>query len=218
MATANWMVAWTIRTLMMLGSTCRSVMPSGPCPIAVAARTKSRLHIASAAPRVTRANTGMLKMAIARMAFCALALSTEVIRMAISTAGKAKIRSEVRDSASSTQPPRAAAQAPSVTPADMPPRTASAWRASAGRRRHAASRRSRRARCRQTVAAERRRPGSRYGVWRGPRSGSCPYPRPRIEKGVGEIDQEVDGEHQDREQQDHVLDHDQVTVVDRIVD
>ena len=36
--------------------------------------------------------------------------------MAISTAGKAKIRSEVRDSASSTQPPRAAAQAPSATP------------------------------------------------------------------------------------------------------
>ena len=63
-------------------------------------------------------------MAMARMAFCALAPSTEVIRMAISTAGKAKMRSDVRDSASSTQPPRAAAQAPSATPADMPRPTA----------------------------------------------------------------------------------------------
>ena len=66
----------------------------------------------------------MLKMAMARMALRALAPSTEVIRIAISTAGKAKIRSEVRDSASSTQPPRAAAQAPSATPADMPIATA----------------------------------------------------------------------------------------------
>ncbi len=108
----------------MLGSTWRNVMPSGPCPIAVAARMKSRLHIASAAPLVTRANTGMLKMAMARMAFCALAPSTEVIRMAISTAGKAKIRSEVRDRASSTQPPHAAAQAPSATPIVRPMATA----------------------------------------------------------------------------------------------
>src|SRR5258708_1462110 len=108
MATANWIVACTMRTLAIFGSTWRTVMPSGPCPIAVAARTKSRLHIDRAAPRVTRANTGMLKMAMARMAFCALAPSTEVIRMAINTAGKAKIRSDVRDSASSTQPPGAA--------------------------------------------------------------------------------------------------------------
>ena len=116
------MVACTISTLAILGRTWRQVMPNGPRPIAVAARTKSRLHIASAAPRVTRANTGMLKMAMARIALRALAPSTEVIRMAISTAGKAKIRSEVRDSASSTQPPRAAAQAPSATPSDMPMR------------------------------------------------------------------------------------------------
>ena len=34
------------------------------------------------------------------------------------------MRSDVRDSASSTQPPRAAAQAPKVTPADMPITTA----------------------------------------------------------------------------------------------
>ena len=44
--------------------------------------------------------------------------------MAISTAGKAKIKSEVRDSASSTQPPRAAAQAPSATPMVEPITTA----------------------------------------------------------------------------------------------
>jgi len=58
------------------------------------------------------------------MALRALAPSTEVIRIAVSTAGKAKIRSEVRDSISSTQPPRAAAQAPSATPTDMPSATA----------------------------------------------------------------------------------------------
>ena len=73
---------------------------------------------------MTRANTGTLKIAMARMALRALAPSTEVIRMAISTAGKAKIRSEVRDSASSTQPPRAAAQAPNATPKLMPSPTA----------------------------------------------------------------------------------------------
>ena len=63
-------------------------------------------------------------MAMARIAFCALAPSTEVIRIAISTAGKAKIRSEVRDSASSTQPPCAAAQAPNATPIVRPMATA----------------------------------------------------------------------------------------------
>src|SRR5678815_1656668 len=82
MATANWMVAWTISTLATLGRMCRRVMPSGPRPIAVAARTKSRLQNAKAAPRVTRANTGTLKIAMARMALRALAPSTEVIRMA----------------------------------------------------------------------------------------------------------------------------------------
>ncbi len=39
-------------------------------------------------------------------------------------AGKAKMRSEVRDNASSTQPPRAAAQAPSATPIVRPMATA----------------------------------------------------------------------------------------------
>src|ERR1700760_4996527 len=103
------MVAWTIRTLAILGRIWRMVMPNGARPSAIAERTKSRLHRTSDAPRVTRANTGTLKMAIARIAFTALAPRTDVIRIAISTAGKANTKSDVRDRASSTQPPRAAA-------------------------------------------------------------------------------------------------------------
>ena len=59
MASANWMVACTISTERMLGSTCSSVMRQGPLPQARAARMYSRAHTALADARVTRANVGM---------------------------------------------------------------------------------------------------------------------------------------------------------------
>src|SRR5690242_10915813 len=49
-------------------------------------------------------------------------------------------------------------------------------------------------------------------------SRSCAYSWPGVEQRVGEVHDEIDRQHQDREQDDHVLDHDQVAVVDRIVD
>ena len=64
---ANEIVACTISTLAMLGSTWSSVMRSGPLPAARAASTYSRDQTAFAAPRVMRAKTGMLKMPIATM-------------------------------------------------------------------------------------------------------------------------------------------------------
>jgi hypothetical protein len=61
------MVACTISWLAMLGSTWSSVMRQAPLPAARAASTYSRAHTALAAPRVMRANTGMLKMPMATM-------------------------------------------------------------------------------------------------------------------------------------------------------
>src|SRR5689334_13769679 len=244
-------------TLMMLGRTCRRVIPTGPRPIAVAARTKSRLQSARAAPRVTRANTGTLKIAMARMALRALAPSTEVIRIAISTAGKAKIRSEVRDSASSTQPPRAAAQAPSATPADMPSATAinptviETWAPTMMRESTSRPRWSVPSQCcaddgrslkrmarssgghgvqkSDTSAVPTNSSSSTAPIWKPTwrrararkaltRRPSCGDPRPRIEQHVGKIDQQIHDQHQNGEQDHHVLDDDQVAVVDRVVD
>jgi len=66
----------------------------------------------------------MLKMPIAMMALIAPGPKMAVIMMAESRAGKAKTMSFNRMIASSSQPPRAAAQQPSGTPAPMPMPTA----------------------------------------------------------------------------------------------
>ena len=81
-----------------------------PLPAARAARMNSRGQSASAPARATRANTGMLKMPMAMMALTAPGPKIAVIMIADSRAGKAKTRSLRRISASSSQPPRAAAQ------------------------------------------------------------------------------------------------------------
>src|SRR3989344_546950 len=67
MAMANWMVACTMSTDRMLGSTCSSVMRKLPLPQARDAKMYSRDHTALADARVTRANVGMLKMPMAMM-------------------------------------------------------------------------------------------------------------------------------------------------------
>jgi hypothetical protein len=65
MASANWIVAWTIRIAAMFGSTCSVVICHSPLPSARAAVTNSRERTTSALARVMRANTGTLKMPIA---------------------------------------------------------------------------------------------------------------------------------------------------------
>ena len=104
---------------------CSTEIRAAPLPATRAASTKSRVHSASAAPRVTRAKTGTLKMPMAMMALTADGPKTAVIMMAMSSAGKAKTRSFARMIASSSSDPRrAAARSPSGTPTPMPIPTA----------------------------------------------------------------------------------------------
>ena len=94
-------------------------------PATRAARMKSRVQSDSAAPRVSRAKTGTLKMPMAMIAFSAEGPKTAVIMMAMSSAGKAKTRSLPRMiTSSSSEPRRAAAASPSGTPSPMPIPTA----------------------------------------------------------------------------------------------
>ena len=110
----------------MLGRICSAEMRSPDFPATRAARMKSRDHRPSAAPRERRANTGMLKMPMAMIAFTAPAPNTAVIRIAITSAGKANTRSLPRMMISSLQPPRKpAAASPSGMPNVMPMPTAS---------------------------------------------------------------------------------------------
>ncbi len=95
-----------------------------PLPAARDARMKSRLQHLQGAPRASRAKTGMLKMPMAMMALTAPGPSHAVIMIADSTAGKAKVKSASRITASSISPPRAAASRPSATPSDRPMPTA----------------------------------------------------------------------------------------------
>ena len=130
MPTENWIVACTIRSGTMLGTTCSAAQRAVPLPAARAAITNSDRHTGSAPPRATRAKTGTLKTAMAITAFHALAPNTAAIISADRTAGKAKTRSLPRMMASSIQPPRAAAIVPRGTPIPMPIRTAAAATAS----------------------------------------------------------------------------------------
>ena len=90
-----------------------------------AAATWSSVAMASAPPRATRANTGILKMPMATMALISPGPTSVVIRMATITEGKAKVRSEKRSTTHSTIPPQAAAASPMGTPIPMPIPTAS---------------------------------------------------------------------------------------------
>ena len=108
----------------MLGSTCSKVMRVAPLPQARAARTNSRAQMLFAAPRVMRANTGMLKMPIATIDVTSPGPWIAVSMIAVSSAGNANVKSARRITASSTQPRRAAANRPSATPNTMPMPTA----------------------------------------------------------------------------------------------
>ena len=108
----------------MLGSTCSTVTRAWPLPATRAARMNSRCQTESAAPRARRAKTGTLKMPMAMIELTAPGPSRAVIMTAVSSAGKAKAKSEKRITASLTQPPRAAARAPRGTPKPRPMPTA----------------------------------------------------------------------------------------------
>ena len=121
---ANWMVACTIRTDRILGSTCSNVMRPLPLPQARAAKMYSRDHTALAEARVTRAKVGMLKMPMAMMELTMPAPNTAVIMIAERMAGKAKVKSDSRMMSSSTHPRLAAASKPSAVPMVNPMPTA----------------------------------------------------------------------------------------------
>ena len=122
----NWIVPCTISRLVRLGSICWIEMRAAPLPLTRAESTKSSVHSGSAPARTSRAKTGMLKMPMATMALTAEGPTMAVIMIAISSAGKAKIRSLKRITTSSSRLPRvAAASSPSGTPPSMPIPTAS---------------------------------------------------------------------------------------------
>ena len=125
MPSENWIVPCTISRFATLGRICSKLIRAADFPATRAARMNSRSQSDSAAPRVMRAKTGMLKMPMAMIALTAPAPKTAVIRIAITSDGKAKIRSLPRMiSSSSHDPLRAAAARPSGTPSDMPIPTA----------------------------------------------------------------------------------------------
>ena len=79
----------------------------------------------SAAPRLTLAKTGILKIPIAIIAFIALEPNSAVMRIAITRDGNAKIRSLVRMINSSKKDSRrVAAASPKGTPTRIPIPTA----------------------------------------------------------------------------------------------
>ncbi len=82
--------------------------------------------MASAPPRATRANTGMLNTPMAITALLSPGPASVAIRMATITAGKAKVRSEKRSTSHSKGPPQATAARPMGTPMPTPMRTPSA--------------------------------------------------------------------------------------------
>ena len=118
------MVACTMSTPMMLGSTCWKVMLKRFLPQARAAVMYSRVQMALAEARVMRAKVGILKMPMAMMALTMLGPNTAVIMMASKMAGKAKVKSLRRMMTSSTQPRRADASRPRATPKTRPMPTA----------------------------------------------------------------------------------------------
>ena len=81
-------------------------MRAEPLPATRADKIKSRVQSGRAAPRLRRANTGMLKIPMAMIAFTAEGPKTAVIMIAINSDGKAKMRSFPRMMNSSSNPPR----------------------------------------------------------------------------------------------------------------
>ena len=119
------MVACTIKRFITFGRMCSTEMRAAFLPATRAARMNSRSQMGIAAPRTTRANTGILKMPMAMIALTAPAPKIAVIRMAMTREGNAKIRSLARMINSSIYDPlRAAAQSPKGIPSPMPIPTA----------------------------------------------------------------------------------------------
>ena len=122
----NCIVPWTIIKLVMLGRICSIEIRASDFPQTLADKTKSRSQRGSAAARVRRAKTGILKIPIATIAFTADAPKTAVIRIAITKEGNANIRSFPRIIISSIKHPRRAAEkSPKGTPIVTPIPTAS---------------------------------------------------------------------------------------------
>ena len=77
----------------MLGKICSKEILKDPFPAILAEEIKSNVQIDIAAPLVTLAKTGILKIPIAKIALKAEGPNTAVIKIAITNDGKAKIRS-----------------------------------------------------------------------------------------------------------------------------
>ena len=74
----------------MLGKICSKEILKDPFPAILAEEIKSSVQIDIAAPLVTLAKTGILKIPMAIIAFKAEGPNTAVIKIAITNDGKAK--------------------------------------------------------------------------------------------------------------------------------
>ena len=109
----------------MLGKICSKEILKDPFPAILAEEIKSNVQIDIAAPLVTLAKTGILKIPIAKIALKAEGPNTAVIKIAITNDGKAKIRSFPRMIMSSNNEPRHEAEIkPKGTPKNIPRHTA----------------------------------------------------------------------------------------------
>ena len=109
----------------MFGKICSADIRKSVLPLTRAAKINSFCHRLKAAPRLTRAKTGILNIPIAIIAFIAPAPKSAVIRIAITKEGKANIKSFVRIITSSIREFfLAAAARPHGTPIEKPIPTA----------------------------------------------------------------------------------------------
>ncbi len=120
---ASWIVTWTMTWAEMLGSTCSSVIRAVPLPAMRAAMMYSRAQICIAAPRVTRAKTGIMKNPMATMAVSAPGPSSAPSMIADRIGGRANSASQIRISTASSVW-FAAAATPASVPSTAPTATA----------------------------------------------------------------------------------------------
>ncbi|MNL10533.1 hypothetical protein D3C87_1313350 [compost metagenome] len=110
--------------LEIFGTIWKSVIRARFWPMLVAAVTYSRDHICSAAPSVSRAKTGTMKVAMAMMAVKRPVPMKAPSIMADRIGGTAKMISQTRMTTVSVKPRSAATATPMAVPIDAPMATA----------------------------------------------------------------------------------------------
>ena len=155
------MVDWTMTGASELGRMCRKTIADCFTPRARAARTWSLLRTASMEPRSSRAKIGICTIAMAMMTVIWLGRgASAAIDMASSSDGMESITSTTRMTNESTQPPKAPASVPRVSPPIRPstvaptPTMSVCWAPTS----------SRESRSRPRLSAPSGKPGSGRGI------------------------------------------------------